>query len=176
LFLEVHALYCVYEDKQTQRKKETLTMSGLLQELLDAGGSQFGVEVLVRGIETGDISDSLDVAIGKTKLQKKVAIKDIKQYIADELLTQTVEEYQKAGICKAGTVGGDGAGRSKGPKMFMLNADKGHVYPNLYFKGGGVASDEQKAFRAEFKTLMEKYCKLEEAPVAEAPAKSSKKS
>jgi len=148
-------------------------MSGLMQELLDAGGSQFGIEVLVRGIETGDISDSLDVAIGKTKLQKKVAIKDIKQYIADELLTLTVEEYQKNGICKAGSVGG-GAGRQVGPKMFMLNEDGKSVYPNLYFKGGGKVSDEQKAFRAEFATLMEKYCTVEEAPADDTATKSKK--
>jgi len=152
-------------------------MAGLLQELLDAGGSQFGIEVLVRGIQSGDISDSLDVAISKTKLQKKVAIKDIKQYIADGLLTKTVEEYQEDGVCKAGNVGGGGTGgRQSGPKMFMLNADGKQVFPNLYFKGGGSASDEQKAFRAEFNALMEKYCTVEEAPVADAPAKKSKKS
>ena len=147
-------------------------MAGLLQELLDAGGSQFGIEVLVRGIETGDISDSLDVAISKTKLQKKVSIKDVKQYISDELLTKTVEEYQEDGICKAGSVGGEGSGRTKGPKMFMLNADGQNVYPNLYFKGGGKVSDEQKAFRADFATLLEKYCTVEEPSVAD---KSSSK-
>jgi hypothetical protein len=151
-------------------------MAGLLQELLDAGGSQFGIEVLVRGIETGDISDSLDVAIGKTKLQKKVDIKAIKQYIADGLLGLSIEEYQEAGICKQGSIGGGTGGRQSGPKMFMLNADGKVIYPNLYFKGGGVASDEQKAFRAEFKTLMEKYCTVEEAPVAEKTDKKSKKS
>ena len=91
-------------------------------------------------------------------------------------MTKTVEEYQEDGICKAGNVGGGTGGRQSGPKMFMLNADGKQVFPNLYFKGGGVASDEQKAFRAEFQTLMEKYCTVEEASVAEAPAKKSKKS
>ena len=138
-------------------------MAGLLQELLDAGGSQFGIDVLIRGIESGDISDSLDVAIPKTKLQKKVDIKVIKQLIADKKLTLSIEEYQENGICKAGSVGGGTGGRQSGPKMFMLNADGKQIFPNLYFKGGGIASDEQKAFRAEFKTLMEKYCTIEEA-------------
>ena len=150
-------------------------MAGLLQELLDAGGSQFGIEVLVRGIESGDITDSLDDAIGKTKLQKKVSIKDIKQYIADEKLTLSVEEYQEAGICKAGTVTSGTGGRSKGPVMFMLNADGKEVFPNLYFKGGGKISEEQKAFRAEFNTLQEKYCTVKEAVVAEVTDKKPSK-
>ena len=137
-------------------------MAGLLQELLDAGGSQFGIEVLAKGIESGDITDSLDEAIAKTKLQKKVGIKETKQYIADGLLTKTVEEYQEAGIAKKGTVT-SGRGRSKGPVMFMLNADGKETFPNMYFKGGGKLSEKQEALRAEFKTLVEKYCTLQVA-------------
>lgn len=150
-------------------------MAGLLQQLLDAGGSQFGIDVLVAGIQSGDISDSLDVAIGKTKLNKKAGISLVRSLIADGLLAGTIEEYQASGVCKAGIVGTGSRGRSAGPAVFMLNADGKHVYAKLHFQGGGKVSPEQVEFRNKFNALVAEYGTVEVAEATPTTAPKSKK-
>ena len=139
-----------------------MAKDSVIQQMLDTGRSQFGIEVLEKSILSGDISDSLDSAIGKTKLQKKIPIKMCKRLIKDGLLKKTVEEYQEAGICRAGPVGSGKSGRKKGPAFYCLNEEGKKVYPKLYFKGGGTQSEVQKEIREELTKILESKCLVEQ--------------
>ena len=142
-----------------------------IQEMLNDGTATFTAEVIEKAHKAGELIDTFDEALGKTKLPKMIPIKEAKRLVEEGLTTRTVLELQEAKLVKAGTVGGGGR-RSAGPAYGIENGDEEpkRVYPRLYFEGGGKQGDAQKAFKADFEKLCAKHCTLDAETAEEAPS------
>ena len=82
----------------------------------------------------------------------KLSVNDVEALQSKGILnTKTVKEMQDEGLVST---------RSRNTARYMKTADGKWVSPQLYFQGkkGSEASKKMVAFRADFNTLITKYC------------------
>lgn len=82
----------------------------------------------------------------------RLSVNDVEALQSKGILnTKTVKEMQDEGLVST---------RSRNTARYMKTADGKWVSPQLYFQGkkGSEASKKMVAFRADFNTLVTKYC------------------